>query len=133
VESAEDAAVAVRSLGRGVWPVDREGARLTALIIENQQAVARAAEIARAPGVGVIIAGPGDLRSAYEGDMAAVEKAIQTVLAACKQAGVPCGITAGPEDVAKRLQEGFRLFIVTDPATIEVGRRLAGQTADAGR
>jgi uncharacterized Ntn-hydrolase superfamily protein/2-keto-3-deoxy-L-rhamnonate aldolase RhmA len=125
VESAADAALAVKSLGTRVWPADANGERLNVLIIEDQAGVARAGEIVRTPGISAVIPGPGDLRRAYEGDMVAVERAIQTVLAACKAARVPCGITAGVEDIGKRLQEGFRLFIVTDPAALEAGRRAA--------
>jgi 2-keto-3-deoxy-L-rhamnonate aldolase RhmA len=78
-------------------------------------------------GVSVVFAGPGDLRRAYEGDMEAVENAIQTVLAACLAHDVPCGITAGVADIAERIEQGFRVFIVTDAEAIPVGRAAAGR------
>ena len=40
---------------------------------------------------------------------------------------MPCGITAGVEDVEHRLREGFRFFIVSDPAALEAGKRAAGR------
>ena len=59
--------------------------------------------------------------------MEAVEAAIQTVLAACLEAGVPCGITAGPDDIAMRIEQGFRVFIVTSPEALAVGHQAAGR------
>jgi 2-keto-3-deoxy-L-rhamnonate aldolase RhmA len=43
----------------------------------------------------------------------AVEGAIQKVLAACKRAGVPCGIiTVGPEAANERIKQGFTNIIL---------------------
>lgn len=116
VESPEDAAAAVSAMGES---------SLNMLIVEDKAGVERATEIAGTAGAGVIFAGPGDLRRAYEGDMAAVEDAIQTVLNACKEHDVPCGITAGPEDIEERIAQGFRVFIVSDPAAVTAGRSAA--------
>ena len=77
------------------------------LIVEDREAVEVVDEIVSTPGVSVVFAGPGDLRRAYEGDMEAVESAIQTVLAACTEHRVPCGITAGVDDIAERLSRAF--------------------------
>ena len=60
-------------------------------------------------------------------DAEAVESAIQTVLAACKEFDVPCGITAGVDDIAERLEQGFRVIIVTQPEALAAGRRAAGR------
>ena len=79
-----------------VWPLDPQGELVSMVLIEDQIGVANALDIVSTPGVSVAFPGPGDLRRAYEGDMEAVEGAIQTVLAACQEADVPCGITAGP-------------------------------------
>ncbi len=125
VESADDAAAAVAAMGPESWPGNPEGTLLNMLIVEDRAGVERLDEIAATPGVGVIFAGPGDLRRAYEGDMAAVEDAIQAVLQACKAHDVPCGITAGPEDIGDRIGQGFRVFIVSDPAAVSVGRGAA--------
>ena len=59
--------------------------------------------------------------------MEAVEGAIQAVLAACLANGVPCGITAGVDDIAERIAQGFRMFIASDPETVTAGREAAGR------
>ena len=126
-ESGEDAAVAVAVMGDGLWPGNPAGTLLSILIVEDREAVERVDEIVATPGVSVVFAGPGDLRRAYEGDMEAVEGAIQAVLAACRRHGVPCGITAGVNDIAERIEQGFRMFIVSDPAAVTAGREAAGR------
>lgn len=125
VRTAEEAAAAVAtvaSTGRD-WPSHADGDLSMWLIVEDREGVANADAIARTAGVGAVIAGPGDLSRAYERDMDAVEDAIQTILAACQAAGVPCGITAGPEDIEMRLEQGFRVFIVLDQAALRIGAR----------
>ncbi len=123
VETAEQAAVAVRAMGDDTWPATADGARVNMLIIEDKIGVENARAIASTGGVSVVFAGPGDLRRAYDRDMEAVEAAIQTVLAACKEFDVPCGITAGVDDIAERLAQGFRVIIVSDVEAIRTGRR----------
>ena len=125
VESAEDAAVAVSVMGAELWPGNPDGTLLSILIVEDRAGVERVDEIVSTPGVSIVFAGPGDLRRAYEGDMEAVEGAIQAVLAACQRHGVPCGITAGADDIAERIAEGFRVFIVSDAEAVPVGRAAA--------
>ena len=127
VESVEEAELAVGALGDAAWPGNPDGNLVNILLIEDQVGIERAAEIVRTPGVSVVIPGPGDLRRAYEGDMEAVEAAIQTVLAECLAADVACGITAGPDDIGERLDQGFRFFIVTSPEALTVGRAHAGR------
>ena len=110
-----------------VWPLNTNGNLVNMLLIEDKVGVANAREIVSTEGVSIVIPGPGDLRRAYNGDAQAIESAIQTVLAACKEFDVPCGITAGPDDIEKRLQEGFRVFIVSGPEAIAVGRKASGR------
>ena len=126
-ESAEDAAVAVSVMGDDLWPGNPAATLLSILIVEDAAAVDRVDEIVATPGVSVVFAGPGDLRRAYQGDMEAVEAAIQKVLAACQRHGVPCGITADVDDIAERIEQGFRVFIVSDAAAVTVGRAAAGR------
>ncbi len=128
LESAAQAAVAVSAMGPDAWPGNPGGHLVTILIVEDKVGVANVREIVSTPGVGVVFAGPGDLRRAYERDMEAVENAIQPVLAACKEFEVPCGITAGVDDIAERLEQGFRVIIVTQPEALAVGRQAAGRT-----
>ncbi len=127
VESADEAAVAVAAMGDDHWPGNPSGSLFSILIIEDRTGVERADEIVATEGVSVVFPGPGDLRRAYEGDMEAVEAAIQTVLASCQRHGVPCGITAGLDDIAERIEQGFRMFIVTDAAAVTPGRAAAGR------
>jgi len=127
VESVDDAALIAEAVGDRLWPANPDGDVASVFLLEDQIAVERAREITSAPGAGVVIPGPGDLRRAYEGDMEAVENAIQTVLAACLEFDVPCGITAGVEDIETRIEQGFRFFIVTEPEAIAVGRTAAGR------
>ncbi|MDZ7778809.1 MAG: hypothetical protein U5R14_02590 [Gemmatimonadota bacterium] len=127
VESVEDAELAAEAVGDRLWPTNPDGDVLNVLLIEDQIGIERATEIVGTPGAGVVIPGPGDLRRAYEGDMEAVENAIQTVLAACLEQDVACGITAGVDDIESRIEQGFRFFIVTEPEAIEVGRAAAGR------
>lgn len=98
------------------------------LIVEEQEGIANVRDIVDTPELSVVFAGPGTLRQSYMGDMDAVERAIQSVLAQCKASDVACGITAGTEDIGKRLEEGFRVIIVYDPAALAVGRRAAGRS-----
>ena len=47
---------------------------------------------------------------------------------------MPCGITAGPDDIGERLDQGFRLIIVNSSETLTVGRAHAGRAeADIAR
>ena len=96
---------------------------MSVLLIEDRVGVESAEQIVATPGVSVVIPGPGDLRRAYDGDDQAIEAAIQRVLAACKDSGVPCGITAGAEDVTERLEQGFKMIIVSDPTAILVAKK----------
>ncbi len=129
VESAEDATLGVEAMGADLWPANPKGRVLNVMIIEDRIGIQHAREIVATPGIGVAIPGPGDLRRAFDGDMEAVENAIQTVLAACKEYDVPCGITAGVNDIDQRLEQGFRFIIVTRPEALAVGRAAAGRTA----
>jgi 4-hydroxy-2-oxoheptanedioate aldolase len=123
VEDRAQAELAVSALRNG-------GGRTPGiLIIEDRKGVANAREIVSTPGVDIVFPGPGDLRRAFDGDAAAVESAIQSVLSACKEFDVPCGITAGAADIEKRLKEGFRVFIVLNLDALPIGRRESGRSS----
>ena len=110
-----------------LWPVNPDGELVSFMLIEDQIGIDNVREIVSTEGVSIVSPGPGDLRRVYDGDMAAVERAIQAVLAACKEFDVPCGVTAGPDDIEKRLDEGFRVIIATAPEAIVIGRRASGR------
>ena len=110
-----------------LWPLAPGGELINMLLIEDKVGIENAREIVSTEGVSIVFPGPGDLRRAYDGDGPAIERAIQTVLAACKEFDVVCGITAGVDDIEKRLNEGFRVIIVTQPEAIAVGRKASGR------
>jgi 2-keto-3-deoxy-L-rhamnonate aldolase RhmA len=90
---------------------------LTILMIEHAQAVENIEEILRVPGVDAIMIGALDLSGSMgmlgQTGHPDVEAAIQTVLAASKRAGMPCGIiTVSAEQANQRIEQGFRLMIV---------------------
>lgn len=119
VTTAQEAAESVTLMGTP-WPLGDSG--LDVLIVEDREGVSNVSEIMATPGLSVVFAGPGDLRQAYDGDMEAVENAIQAVLSACLDFEVACGVTAGSDDIAARLEQGFRVIIVTEPEALLVGR-----------
>ena len=125
VENAEDAALAVSVLGDQAWPANPKGHLVSLLLLEDQVAIDNVREIVSTAGISMVSPGPGDLRRAYDGDMERVENAIQTVLAACLELNIPCGVTAGVEDIAERLEQGFRIIIVTEPEALAAGMAAA--------
>ncbi len=108
------------------WGLSPRGELLNLLLIENGEGVRNIDEIVQVPGVSVVVPAPGDLGVYYRGDQERVEEAIQTVLAACLEHDVPCGITAGPDNVLKRVEQGFRVIIAGGDA-LQLGREAAGR------
>jgi 4-hydroxy-2-oxoheptanedioate aldolase len=118
-----------------LWPMDPEGNILLMGIIEETLGVKNIRDIVRQDkGIGAIWAGPGDLSISMgrRGDTKhpQVQEALLQVLAACQEGGVPCAIGAAADEVAMRLEQGFRIIIgapvKTTPMLTE-GRRLAGR------
>jgi 2-keto-3-deoxy-L-rhamnonate aldolase RhmA len=130
MESADEARQALDAMNKkNVYPHNPKGALASIFIVESEKGIANSREITRERPT-VAIPGPGTLSRVYNRDMAKVEQAIQTQLASCKEFNVPCGITAGPADVAKRIKEGFRMIIIYDrdyPETIKAAREAAGR------
>lgn len=125
VARPDQAATAVRLLAEA-WPRSPDGSLLNVVIVEDREGIANVREIVATPGLSVVLAGPGDLRQAYDGDTEAVEQAIQAVLSACREFGVLCGVTAGVDDIGARLDEGWKMIIATQPEAVAVGRSHAG-------
>lgn len=97
-----------------LWPLDPQGELVLWLMIETAAAVENIKEIAATPGVGGLFLGPSDLAFSLGvplGDPA-VEVAIQKVVVAAKEAGVPLGTLCGGGEVEKRLGEGFLFLAV---------------------
>jgi len=97
-----------------LWPLNPEGDLLAIPMIETAEGLKNVNEIASVPGVGAIFIGAGGDLHQYLGvpqDSPEVERARQTILAACKAHNVVCGITALTKaDVDKRLKEGWKMI-----------------------
>ena len=123
-----------------LWPLDPDGELISWVIVESHEGLANVREIAAVPGIGVLWPGAGTLRRLFssvdEGgqrvlDDAGWENAIQSVLSACKEFGVPCGYPANASDIEMRMGQGFSVFVMgwgeSGFETVEMGRQLAGR------
>ena len=88
------------------------------VMIETAEGLANAAAIAGVPGIDFVFIGTGDLAlslGTFPKPERRHEDAIQAVLAACRYAGVPCGIfTGSPEMAARRRAQGFAMTVVAN-------------------
>jgi 2-keto-3-deoxy-L-rhamnonate aldolase RhmA len=137
ITSAEEAEAAVRAIkyppwgerGAGLSRAQAYGMHMgdymatandevtTILMIEHIKAVENIEAILAVKGVDSVMVGALDLSGTMnllgKTDDPKVEAAIQTVLAACKKAGMPCGIiTTSAEAANKRIAEGFTNVIL---------------------
>ena len=104
-------------------PLDPEGNILLMGIIEEAEGVQNIRDILRqVRGIGAIWAGPGDMSVSMglrgQASHPAVQENLLRVLAACKEFGVPCATGATADDVAMRLEQGFR----NAPSLVHRGR-----------
>jgi 2-keto-3-deoxy-L-rhamnonate aldolase RhmA len=141
VDTAEEAAAAVaaarfppagRRSGGGVRPLGggfgaylaRAGEIAVGVMIETAAGVENAEAIAATPGLDFVLIGTGDLGLSYAGaadPAAAREDGCRRVLAACRAAGLPCGIfTMDAAQASARRAEGYALTVVAND--IEVVR-----------
>ncbi len=118
-----------------LWPLDPDGNILLMGIVEEPLGVENIRDILRqAKGIGAIWAGPGDMSVAmgHRGNSShpEVQENLLKILAACKDAGVPCAVGATAEEVPMRLEQGFRIIITSPLKTtpgLDEGRRLVGR------
>lgn len=118
-----------------LWPLDHNGNVLLIGLIEEAEGVKNLRDILRqVKGIGAIWAGHGDLSLSLglPGHFThpLVQEALLQVLAACQEFGVPCAISTTVDEVAMRLDQGFRIIIAPPVKTtpvLDVGRRLAGR------
>ncbi|CAH1648587.1 MULTISPECIES: aldolase/citrate lyase family protein [unclassified Chelatococcus] len=126
VEAARFPPRGVRS-GGGVRPLASDFAAyyaaanthtLVGVMIETMAGVANAEAIAAVEGVDLVLIGTGDLAISLGTFPAADprhEEACNTVLAACRKAGVACGIfTPHAEAAARRAAQGYSLTVVAN-------------------
>jgi 2-keto-3-deoxy-L-rhamnonate aldolase RhmA len=96
-------------------------------MIEDPEAVEDIERILDIPGVDAVFIGQGDLTQSL-GDRAAAQALVDRALAACVTRGVPACTTAYGDDVASRLEQGFRWLAVANDTglfTRAVQERLA--------
>ena len=134
VRSPEEARTVVRLMedaDADVWsPSNPDGTVLAMIMVEDPGALAQVAEIADLRGYSVLACGIGSLTRALGGDREAGEAANQEVLAHATRVGRPDMITAGVDDVERRIEEGFLGLLMSGPdadEAIRIGRAAAGR------
>jgi 4-hydroxy-2-oxoheptanedioate aldolase len=102
------------------------------VMIETVQAITNIDDILAVPGIDAVYVGPADLSRtlglAPQGDHddPSFVEAIDTILAACANAGVAPGIHANPALIEKRLSQGFQMVTATsDLLAVMAGARAA--------
>lgn len=125
-EEARGAVAWIEAVTDRMWPANSDGDFVSFMMIEDRESVDHVGEIVSTERVSIFSPGPGSLRGAYGGDMAAVEDAVAKVLAACKASSVPCANTASDSDVVSKVERGFRVLIVRGDA-LQAGRHAAGR------
>jgi 4-hydroxy-2-oxoheptanedioate aldolase len=136
-----------------LWPLNPNGNLANVILLESVDAVEKhRREITAVKGVSIAIPAPGDLRSAYTAAMfpnvqrgggrgargggltadqqsaltAKLEEAFAMQMATCKELNVICGITAGEQDIERRVRQGFRFIIANNMEALRIGRNAAG-------
>ncbi len=111
-----------------IWSASNPTGNVVAmLMLEDPGAVAQAKEIADIGGYSVLACGIGSLTGALKGDRVAAEKGNQEILAETKRTKLVNMLTAGPNDVAQRVKEGFLGLLVPNDEVIKLGRVAAGR------
>jgi 2-keto-3-deoxy-L-rhamnonate aldolase RhmA len=123
-----------------LWPLNPNGELTNWTIVESKEGLAHVREIAAVKGISVLFPGAGTLRQVFSTtdadgkrtlDAEGWEKAIQQVLAACKEFDVPCGYPATENDIETRITQGFSVFIMNwgDPGfrAVDIGRKVTGR------
>ena len=113
------------TLAADVWPISPDGEVMVIPLIESLEGVRNLPEILReVEGISAVFFGPGDLsvEMGIPGQMGhpELENALQSVHAACRNAGVACAVIASESDVQKRLDQGFDI-IITMPQPADAG------------
>jgi 4-hydroxy-2-oxoheptanedioate aldolase len=113
-----------------IWRLSPEGNLLPIFIIENKLGIANVRDIARTlkdMNIGAVLwAGSGDLSMSYAGDQEAVARALDEVLAAGREFGLPVALN-GTQDVARRVEQGARMFVSIGNTPPAAARKEAGR------
>lgn len=124
-----------------LWPLNPQGELINWVVVESKEGLKHVRDIAAVKGIGVLWPGAGTLRQVFSTtgadgkrvvDEQAWEGAIQSVLSACKEFKVACGIPATPDQIEMRMKQGFSVFVMNwgDAGfkTIEVGRKAGNRS-----
>jgi 2-keto-3-deoxy-L-rhamnonate aldolase RhmA len=132
IRTVEEARTAVSFFqGRDVWSPDHpEGEVIAMLMLEDPEAIAQLDEVVGLGGYSVLACGIGSLTAALDGDREAAEAMNLQVLEAANDAGYADMITAGTENVAERVEQGYLALLMAGPEAdeaIRMGREAAGR------
>ncbi len=111
-----------------IWRLDPNGNLIPWFIIENRLAVENVRDIARTLAehdIGAVLwAGTGDLGVSLHQDQEALAVAVDEILAAGREFGLPVAMN-GAADVTRRIEQGARIFMgaATAEARREAGRQ----------
>ena len=117
----------VRPLGRdfGAYYMNATQHTIVGVMIETLRGVRQAAAIANTPGIDFVLIGTGDLAVSLNGFPRADARhgeACNTILQACRSAGIPCGIFTGNADAAiARRSEGYPIVVVANDIEVVAG------------
>ena len=95
-----------------LWPLNPDGDLLAIMMIESAEGLRNVNNIAAVQGVAGFYVGPSDLSDSLgvSRDAPEVEEAIETIVAACQDHDIACGITASAADMRRRTEQGFRML-----------------------
>ena len=82
------------------------------MMIESAEGLRNVEAIAAVPGVAGFYVGPSDLSNSLgvPRNDPEVERAIQTIVDACRANDIACGITASARDMPRRIAQGFTIL-----------------------
>jgi 4-hydroxy-2-oxoheptanedioate aldolase len=119
-----------------VWPLVPHGEVLVIIMCEEVRAIDQLPRMLKeVPGIGVILIGEGDLSQNLgfprQYEHPAVVEAMDTILAYCKEANVPCGHPhVDTNNVAHLIEKGYRFLMPASTRSytaLENGLKLAGR------
>jgi 2-keto-3-deoxy-L-rhamnonate aldolase RhmA len=124
------------------WPLNPRGELVLWAIVESKKGIANIRDIARVPGLTVIVVGAGTLGGVFSTtgsdgqrvrDQAGFDAGVATILAACKEFKVACSHPANnPKEIEDLMARGFTVFTMQRRNAaafdaIAAGRKISGR------